>query len=81
MSGFSRRLPKGDAKTERGRLRSREWHIQFQLPWEVWVRNTRVARFRHESDARGFARARFGDKAEILNWQQDDDLPVDGQAH
>lgn len=60
-----------DPKRERARRRSREWHIQFMLPWEVWIGGTRVARFRHEDDARGFARARYP-MAEILNMQRDD---------
>lgn len=64
---------KADAKTELRRHRSREWHIQFTLPWEVWFDGRRIARFREERDARGFARARYGKAAEILNMQADDE--------
>ena len=56
---------------EAARIARRNWHIQFTLPWEVWVNGLRIARFRDERDARGFAKARFGANATIENMQID----------
>jgi hypothetical protein len=67
----TRRAPQSNPAIEFRRHRSREWHIQFQLPWEVWVKDERVARFKHERDACGFARARYGTAAEVINLQQE----------
>lgn len=75
------RKAKSDSRKEFVRHRSREWHIQFTLPWEVWVSGRRVARFRDERDARGFTKARYGAAAEIINMQNDEhDKPESADA-